>query len=200
MKTILTAFSLVLLLTACSSTQIEDKERKQIELQDYKQQRSDLDKKIAALEQELASYSIEEEVVKVSVSEISQNQFEHFIEVVGLVEADFDVNVSPESAGAIQKIFVTEGQQVSEGQILAKLNTDALERGLDELTVQLEMAETNFNRQKNLWEQSIGSEMQFLQARTNMESLQKQIESLKAQINMSEIKSPVNGVVDIVFQ
>lgn len=199
MKTLALFISATLLLAACSSTTIDEQTSKRNELQKLKQQRNELNKKISELENDL-SENREEEIINVTVTELNNQLFEHFIEVTGLVEADLDVNVSPESAGVIQEISVTEGQQVSAGQVLGKLNTDALERTLDELAIQLELSETNFNRQKNLWDQNIGSEMQFLQAKTNMESLQKRIESLKAQIRMSEIKSPTDGVIDIVFQ
>ncbi len=199
MKTILLIFSASFFLAACSSTTLSEEENKRRELQQYKQQRNELEKKINALENELEGIK-ENEAVKIAVTELTTERFEHFIKVTGLVEADLDINVSPESAGIIQQVAVTEGQQVKRGQVMGKLNTDALERNLDELTIQLELAKTNFSRQKNLWDQNIGSEMQFLQARTNMESLEKRVESLKAQIRMSEIKSPVNGVVDIIFQ
>lgn len=199
MKILAILISSVLFLASCSNTSIDEETSKRNELQKLKQQRNELDKKITALESELTDTS-EEETINVTVTELNNQLFEHFIEVTGLVEADLDVNVSPESAGIIQEISVTEGQRVSAGQVIGKLNTDALERSLDEMSIQLELSETNFNRQKNLWDQNIGSEMQFLQAKTNMESLQKRIESLKAQIRMSEIKSPTNGVIDIVFQ
>lgn len=199
MKKLTLLLSTILLLAACSSTTISEEDSKRKELQKYRDQRNELDRKIAALEEELTD-TAETERIRVSVSELNGQLFEHFIEVTGLVEADLDVDVSPESAGVIQEVLVTEGQQVKAGQVIGKLNTDALERSLDELTVQLELAETNFNRQKNLWDQNIGSEMQYLQAKTNMESLQKRIESLSAQIRMSEIKSPTNGVIDIVYQ
>ncbi len=89
---------------------------------------------------------------------------------------------------------------MSRGQVLGKLKTDALERSLEELKIQLDLAETNFQRQKNLWDQNIGSEMQFLQTKTNKESLEKRIDGIQAQLEMAEIKSPVNGVVDVVYQ
>lgn len=187
------------LLAACSSTPMNEEDSKRKELQKYRQERNELDNKIAALEQELAGTQAEEKI-NITVTELNEQRFEHFIEVTGIVEADEDVNISPESAGVIQEITAHEGQQVAAGQVLGKLNTDALERSLDELNIQLDLAETNFNRQKNLWDQNIGSEMQFLQAKSSMESLQKRIESMKAQIQMSEIKSPINGVVDIVYQ
>ncbi|MEE4287351.1 MAG: efflux RND transporter periplasmic adaptor subunit [Mariniphaga sp.] len=200
MKRIVTIITAALFLAACSSTNISDEESKRKELKEYKIQLSELEAKIRALEGELESTNDEEQAVKVSVTELGTQLFEHFIEVTGKVEADLDVNVSPESVGVIDSILVVEGQRVSKNQPLGKLNTDALERNLEELKIQLSLAETNFQRQKNLWDQNIGSEMQFLEARTNMESLEKRIDGIKAQIKMAQITSPVDGVVDIVHQ
>jgi membrane fusion protein, multidrug efflux system len=199
MKRIATIIAAAVLLASCSSTTISDEESKRQELQKFRQELNELQTKIAVLENELAGTKTEESV-KISVAELNNQRFEHFIEVTGKVEADLDINVSPEAAGIIETVFVTEGQQVSKGQVLGRLNTDALERSLDEMKIQLELAETNFQRQKNLWDQNIGSEMQFLQAKTNKESLEKRIDGMNAQIKMSEIKSPLDGVVDIVFQ
>ncbi|MCG6190918.1 efflux RND transporter periplasmic adaptor subunit [Maribellus maritimus] len=198
MKKIVISLFAVALLASCSST-TDDVEAKRQELQKYKQQQHELSQKIEVLEKELASAE-EEEVIKVEVAELTQREFEHFIEVNGNVEAEYNINVSPESVGVIEAVYVKEGQHVSKGELLAKLKTETLQRSIDQLNVQLDLATTNYKRQKNLWDQNIGSEMQYLQAKTNMESLQKQIEGLESQIEMSEVKSPVDGVVDEVFQ
>lgn len=197
MKKILIILTAVAFLASCTS--VSDTEAKRKKLQKYKQEQHDLTVKIETLEEELAE-TIVEEVVNVKVVEIVEQKFEHFIEVTGNVEAEYNVNVSPESAGIIESIYVKEGERVSKGQAMATLRSDALQRSIDQLKIQLDLAKTNFERQKNLWDQNIGSEMQFLQAKTNMESLEKQIESMQAQVEMSEIKSPVNGVVDVVYQ
>lgn len=199
MKRIVSIIAAAVLLAACSSTTVSDEESKRKELQQYKQQLSELQEKIEVLENELADTK-KDESIKVSVRELNEQIFEHFIEVTGKVEAKHDADISPESAGIIDSIFINEGQRVSKDQVLGKLNTDALERNLDEIKIQLALAKTNFQRQKNLWDQNIGSEMQFLEAKTNMESLEKRIEGIKAQLKMSEIKSPVDGIVDIVYQ
>ena len=200
MKRIATIITAALFLAACSNTNVGDEESKRKELQEYKNQVSELEAKINVLESELKSTNEEEKLVKVSVTELDSQLFEHFIEVTGKVEADLDVNVSPESVGVIDSIFVVEGQRVSKNQVLGKLNTNALERNLDDLKIQLALAETNFRRQKNLWDQNIGSEMQFLEAKTNMESLEKRIDGIIAQMKMAQITSPVDGAVDIVHQ
>ena len=199
MKKILILITVAAFFAACSSTSVNDEDAKRQELQQYKQDLHDLKQKIAKLEKEL-SETEEEEIVNVKVDDIQSRTFEHFFEVTGNAEADLDVNVSPESSGIIETIMVKEGARVSKGQILAKLKVDALQRSLDELKVQLDLATTNFKRQKNLWDQNIGSEMQFLQAKTNMESLEKRIEGVEAQIDMSDVKAPVNGVVDKIYQ
>ncbi len=199
MKKILIIIAVAGFFAACSNTTVNDEDAKRQELQQYKQDMHDLKQKIDALEKEL-SKTENEEIVNVKVDDIQSKTFEHFIEVTGNAEADLNINVSPESSGIIETILVKEGERVSKGQILAKLKVDALQRSLDELRIQLDLATTNFKRQKNLWDQNIGSEMQFLQAKTNKESLEKRIEGLEAQINMSDIKAPVNGVVDKIFQ
>ena len=199
MKKILIVLTAAIFLASCSSTPVNDVETKRQQLQQFKQQVHTLQQKISALETELKATEVDE-VIKIKVAEIQNQLFEHYIEVNGKVEAELDVNVSPESAGVIKEVFVTEGQMVTKGEVMAKLSTDILERSIEEMKIQLDLATINFDRQKNLWEQNIGSEMQFLQAKNNKESLEKRIEGLNAQIDMSEVKSPVSGVVDVVFQ
>ena len=200
MKKILILLTAAVIIASCSATKTTDDENtKRAQLQQYKQELHDLKLKIDDLEKELGTSKIDE-VVKVKVTELQNITFEHFIEVTGKVEAEYDVNVSPETAGIISEVFVKEGQAVRKGQILAKLNTDILERSLDEVMVQLDLANLNFERQDNLWKQNIGSEMQYLQSKNTKEGLEKRVESLKTQIEMGKIKSPVSGVVDVVFQ
>ncbi len=199
MKKILTLLTAAIFIMACSSKSADDYETKRKQLQKYKQQVHDLEQKIASLEAELSETEVVE-VINVKVQELKPELFEHFIEVTGKVESEYNINVSPETSGIINQVFAKEGQNVSKGFVLAKLNTEILERSMEELHVQLDLATTSYNRQKNLWDQNIGSEMQYLQAKNNKESLEKRIESLKTQIEMAEVKSPINGVVDVVYQ
>jgi membrane fusion protein, multidrug efflux system len=136
------------------------------QLQQYKKEFSDLKHKIEILEKELSVVE-KSDAVRVEVTELVPEHFERFIEVTGRVEAEEDIHVSPESAGIIEEVLVKEGQRVSKGQTMAILNTEALKRAVDELKIQHELATTTYNRQKNLWDQNIGSEMQLLQARSN---------------------------------
>ncbi len=199
MKKILMIVTVALVIVSCSTQKADDENSKRQQLQQYKQELHDLKIKISTLESELKTDK-KDEVVKVKVVKLKTEPFVHVIEVTGKVEAIDDVEVSPESTGVITEVFVKEGQNVNKGDILAKLNTEILERTMDELTVQLDLAKTNYERQANLWKQNIGSEMQYLQAKNNKENLEKRIESLKAQIDLAEIKSPVSGIVDVVHQ
>ena len=199
MKKILFIATAALILSACGNTNPTDDAAKRKQLQELKQQVHSLEQQIHALESDLAE-NLTEELINVKTTLLENQKFEHYIEVTGTVEAEQDVDVSPESAGVIKEVLVVEGQKVSKGQILARLNTDLLERSVEELQVQLDLAITNFERQKNLWDQNIGSEMQYLQAKNNKESLEKRIQSLNTQIEMAEVQSPINGVVDIIYQ
>lgn len=199
MKKLLFVLTAAFVLAACSSTKVEDEAAKREKLQELKQQAHDIEQQISALETEL-NVNNEKEVVKIKAVSLKNQKFEHFIEVTGTVEADEDVNVAAETAGIIDEILVTEGQNVRKGQVLARINTDVLDRSVDELQVQLDLAKTNYQRQKNLWDQNVGSEMEYLQAKNNMESLEKRIASLQTQIDLAEIKSPADGVVDVVYQ
>jgi RND family efflux transporter MFP subunit len=199
MKKILIVLISAVILSACGSTPVNDETVKRKQLQQLKQDLHALEQQINTLETELNSVE-KEEVIKIKATELIPQKFENYIEVTGKVEAEQDVDVSPESSGVIKDVLVVEGQNVTKGQVMARLNTDLLERSIDELEVQLDLAKTNYDRQKNLWDQNIGSEMQYLQAKNNKESLEKRIISLNTQIKMSEVKSPLDGVVDVVHQ
>ncbi len=199
MKHILIVLTTAVILSACGSTNVNDEAAKRKQLQQYKQDLHTLEQQIQTLETELKSTE-KDEVIKIKVTELSTQKFEHFIEVTGKVEAEQDIDVSPESAGVIKEVLVVEGDWVNKGDLMAKLNTEMLESTLEEMEVQLDLANTNYERQKNLWSQNIGSEMQYLQAKNSKESLEKRIKSLKAQMAMSEVTAPISGIVDIVYQ
>ncbi len=186
-------------MASCSGTPDNSVEAKRKQLTAYKQELQAIQTKIARLEAALDS-ARKIEYVSVKTLDVVPRRFEHFFEVTGNVEADEEVNVSPESAGKIMDILVREGRQVKKGTVLATLNTDMLDQSIEETRISLELARTTFERQKNLWDQKIGSELQFLQAKSGKESLERRLESLQAQKEMTVIKSPVDGVVDVIFQ
>ncbi|MCF6358420.1 MAG: efflux RND transporter periplasmic adaptor subunit [Draconibacterium sp.] len=200
MNKILILLTAAVIIASCSATKTNDETgSKGEQLQLYKQELHDLKQKIEELEKELGTNK-KNDIVKVKVAKLKTDTFEHFVEVTGKVEALDDVQVSPETVGIIDEVLVKEGQTVRKGEVLARLNTDILERSLDEVLVQLDLANLNFERQNNLWQQNIGSEMQYLQSKNTKEGLEKRVESLKTQIEMGKIKSPISGVVDVVYQ
>jgi RND family efflux transporter MFP subunit len=101
--------------------------------------------------------------------------------------------------GVVTQVHVKEGQNVGKGQTLAQIDNTLILNNIESMKTQLDLAKTVFERQKNLWDQKIGTEVQFLQAKANMENLERQLESLKEQNEMTRIKSPINGTVDKVF-
>ncbi|MCF8257487.1 MAG: efflux RND transporter periplasmic adaptor subunit [Flavobacteriales bacterium] len=140
------------------------------------------------------------EGVLIGVKVLAPETFEHFFEVNGSVEAIEQANLSPEQGGQIKRMNVKEGDAVKAGQVLATLNTSVISSSLQELESGLALARTTYERQAKLWEQKIGSEMQYLQAKNQVESLEKKRSTLQAQLAMSTISAPFDGVVDLIHQ
>jgi membrane fusion protein, multidrug efflux system len=114
------------------------------------------------------------------------------------VEGDQDVVVSSETMGNVTSVAVEPGAKVTKGQILATIDDRIIRQNMSEVESQLELATTMYNRQKNLWDQKIGSEVQFLNAKTTKQSLEKRLSSVREQWELTRIKSPINGTVDDV--
>ena len=164
-----------------------------------------LESEISQLESELGSLdstSAEKDTdagILVEVKTIQPELFNHKVEVNGVVQAEQIANVSPEMGGQILSVSVKEGDKVTTGQVMARINTSVLQANLSELDNGIELATTVYERQSRLWEQKIGSEIQYLQAKNNLENLEKKKETVQTQIGMATIKAPFNGVVDKVW-
>ena len=125
--------------------------------------------------------------------------FNHYIEVQGTVKADQTIELHAEMGGTVTAILVKEGQNVSKGQILATLDSDVIDNSVLQLNTQLALATTTYERQARLWEQNIGSEIQFLQAKAQKEGLENSMKSMKAQARKMKIIAPFSGIIDQVF-
>lgn len=134
----------------------------------------------------------------VGVTQIRKEPFNHYIRVQGKVDGDQNVSVFAEVPGTVSRRFVNVGQRVTEGQVLAQLDDSQLRKQLETLETQYQFASEMFEKQQRLWEQKIGSEVQYLQSRTNKESLENQIASLNEQISKFRIISPITGTVEEV--
>ncbi len=155
--------------------------------------------KIKSLENKMTPAGADN-LIPVSVKEILQEEFNHYIIAYGKVEADNYALISPEMGGQIKAIHVKEGQQVAKGQLLVSLNTDAVQKQIEGLRSSLELAHSTFEKLDTLWQQGIGSEIQYLGAKSQKETLEAQLESLEAQQRMAQIRAPFQGTVDKIFQ
>ena len=195
MKKIITFYLIAATLFACAPKGDE----KRAKLEQLKKDQASLKDEISKLEAELATNDTTDSKSKlVAITEMKPSTFKHFIEVQAKVDGDEDIMLSAESAGSITSISVEAGDKVSKGQILATIDDRILRQSISEVQTQLDLAVTVFNRQKNLWDQKIGSEIQFLQAKSSKEGAERRMGTLNQQLDMSRIKSPINGVVDIV--
>lgn len=190
MKNIFFSALTLVLLAACGS-----KDPNQ-ELNDLKSQRIQIDSRIAELEKQLGLNPNEVKSKKIQTSDVIATSFQHYVEIQGTVDAKNNVVVAPSIPGIVTKIFVNVGDAVSVGQLLAETDNSAYQAQIAAIRPQLEMAQDVYERQRRLWEQKIGSEIQLIQAQTQMEALKKQIAAVEAQIELTKVKSPIAGVID----
>ncbi len=193
-KTLLLAV-IVMFAAACGNTV-----DKQAELTKLKKQRDELNVKIKAIEDELAQKdgSGLKKLTDVLVTEIQPSAFEHFLEVQGKVDGEDNLAVSAQMGGIITDVFVKEGDAVKKGQIMAQIDNSVLKQQIEGVKTQLTFATNIYNKQKALWEKQIGSELQYLSAKNNKESLEANLSTLNDQMEMTRIKSPINGTVEEV--
>ena len=175
---------------------------KKAELEASKKQLGELKAKIASLEKEISevdsSFTNNRNAVLVATLTLEKKPFDHFIEVRGSVESRRNVFLSAQLGGEIEAVHVREGQRVTKNQTLVSLNADVLRSSLSELKNSHELAITIFDKQSKLWEQKIGTEVQYLQAKNNMESLEKKIAATNAQLSQLVIRAPFSGTIDKV--
>ncbi len=200
MKNIL-ALALLIGFASCSTNGGDDLESKKALLSEKKAELQALEQEINLLSKEIKDLEPvrKKPATPVEVLEINPKDFTRFVEVQGRVEADDFVNVSSEIGGRITSLLVEEGDYVRKGQLLATTDLETVEKQIAEIETQLELANTVYERQKRLWDQNIGSEIQYLEAKTRMEGLEKSLETLESQISKKNIYAPIGGYVDREF-
>ncbi len=156
-------------------------------------------KELKDVEKEINALDPSKKLYLVSAIKSVQKEFKHYVEIQGTVNSDQSISLYPEIGGLIKKVYVKEGQQVKKDQILVKFDSEVLQRSIKELDTRIELARTTYKKQKRLWDKKIGSEMQYLQAKSNLESLENKKASLKAQISQTSIKAPFSGIIDEIF-
>lgn len=153
----------------------------------------------AKLKMDTSQSSGNDLIKAVTVFTPEKQTFNKYIELQGKVTSKDNVIVPAESGGLIRSIAVTEGQTVAKGQTLAVLDQEIMSKNISELETALDLANQVFERQTRLWEQKIGSELQYLQAKNNKESLEKKLETLNSQKSKMIVKAPFSGIIDLVF-
>jgi RND family efflux transporter MFP subunit len=163
-------------------------------------QQKALDSKIKLLDSAISILDTEENFPLVSAIEIRDTVFNHFLELQGDVKTKQNVLIYPEIAGTLEKVYVREGQRVTKGQLLASIDDGGLSSQLQQIKTQEALAKTTFERQKRLWEQKIGSEIQYLEAKASYEAQESAVKQLQSQLNKSAIRAPFSGVIDDVIK
>ena len=154
---------------------------------------------ISQIDLELASLDTTAQWNTVTILAAGSSAFQHDFDIYGTVKSDQSVTLYPESAGRIQRVLVRSGQKVSAGQVLVELDNSVVQSSLAEIKTQLDLAQTLFDKQKRLWDQGIGSEVQYLQVKTQLEGLQKRLATAQKQAAMASLRAPFAGTVDELF-
>ena len=163
-------------------------------------QRNALDADIKRLDVVIASLDKSASLPLVATYEVTPQEFNHFTSFQGTVKTMKNINVYPEMPGQLLEVLVVEGQKVEKDQVLARIDDGGLLAQLAQAKSQLLLAETVFNRQERLWSQNIGSEIQFLQAKTQFELAEKAVDALSLQAEKSLVRAPFDGTVDQIFK
>lgn len=195
MKRSIIYVALIAFLVACSGTP-----DKKAELEKLKMEHDEIAAQIALLETEVNANGekAEQKSVAVKVTPSEACVFNHYIDVQGTVDGDQNIAVSPQMAGIVTAVYVKEGTPVKRGQMMVELDNQVMKQSLEEVNTQLILANSLFEKQSALWDKKIGSEVQYLQAKSTKESLEQRVNTMKEQLKMSRIVSPINGTVESV--
>ena len=140
-----------------------------------------------------------EKLTIVTNYEIKEKIFNSYIEAQANLKTRKNILILPEFQGTLEQIFVSEGQKVKKGQLLAEINDSGLKEQVDQLIIQANFAKENFERTERLWNNSIGSEIQFLKSKSDFESSQKMVEQMKDRLAKTKIYAPFEGEVDEII-
>ena len=196
--------SMLFVLAACSGSQQENKDitAKKAELEKLTKERDALSDKITALEAEivkLGGTAAPEKIKLVEVTALATQDFAHYIELQGKITTEQVYYVTPRGMGGqVKQVLVKQGDNVKKGQLLMKLEDGIIQQNIKQVESQLAFAKNIFSRQENLWKEGIGTEVQFLSAKNNVESLEKQLDLVKEQLSTTQVYAEVSGIVDAV--
>jgi membrane fusion protein (multidrug efflux system) len=203
MKKIIILTTLSIVLISCTSSDKNKSIDTLIASKDVKAitaRKAELQSQLSQLQDALATLDVNKEVeALVTAVKLKDTVFNHYLEVQGSINTNENVLIQPEFPGNLVELNVKAGQRVSKGQVLGRTDDGGMSQQLASAENQYALAKTTFERQKNLWSQKIGSEIQYLQAQTQMISAQKAVAQIKAQIAKTVIRAPFSGTIDEVF-
>lgn len=208
MKKLAAILSVSLLLAACGNENkksvddlIEEGNLKEIRARksELSKEQSAITSDINKLDEAINTLDKNKNLNLVTVTTLKDSTFEHFAEVQGNVATDENIIIYPEYSGILKNVYVKEGDRVNKGQVLAKIDDGGLSSQVAQAQAQATLAKTTYERQKRLWEQNIGSEIQFLEAKTNFEATQKAAEQLQSQLAKTTVTAPFSGVIDNII-
>lgn len=209
MKTIYTLVFASILFVSCAEKKVETVEGviATNDIVKIKAKKAEIEKKQQAfgdqlkmLNTKLDALDTNKKVPLITTFTAKEEVFTHYLELQGNVETKQNILIYPEMPGILEAVFVKEGQHVKKGDVLAKIKDGGLSQQLSQIETQTELARTTFERQKRLWNQKIGSEMQYLQAKALYEAQTKAVEQLKSKLEKVSIVAPFDGVIDDVFK
>lgn len=207
MKKLAIIFSL-LLLVACGggNKKTVDEIIGSGDLKELKEKRGELvgaqktiSEELEKLEAAIDKLDNTKKVPLVTTLKVKSEVFNHYLELQGNIETKQNILLYPEFSGVLERVYVKKGQKVTKGQVLASINDGGLSQQYAQLKIQADLAKTTYERQKRLWEQKIGSEIQYLQAKTSYESQQKVVSQMGQQLAKTKIKAPFSGTIDDIL-
>ncbi|WJJ96839.1 efflux RND transporter periplasmic adaptor subunit [Algibacter luteus] len=151
------------------------------------------------LDKSIKELDPQEKVPLITTFTAEESVFDHFVELQGNVSTKQNVVITAEYGGVLRQVYVKEGQNVSKGQMLAKIDDGGLSQQLAQVKIQAALAKTTFERQSRLWDQKIGSEIQYLQAKSNYEAQEEAVNQIQQQIGKTIVRAPFSGTIDDVI-
>jgi len=207
MKKLTISLLLLIVITSCGgdgksveaiieSGSLEDIRAKRAE---FVTQQQEINTQLEQIDASIAKLDTVKKLPLVTTFKAQARVFDHFLEIQGDVDTKLNIVLYPEYNGVLSRVYVKDGQKVVKGQLLASIDDGGLSQQLAQMEVQANLAKTTFERQERLWNQKIGSEIQYLQAKTNYEAQQNAVNQMKAQLGKTTIRAPFSGIVDDII-
>lgn len=208
MKKIFSLIILILFLASCENNKNQSVEDilDTNDLEQIRKKKSELDSdqqelavQLKQLETKIKELDPQEKVPLITTFVVKEEVFKHFVELQGNVNTKQNLIIFPEYSGILTHVYVKDGQRVNKGQILAKIDDGGLSQQIAQLQIQADLAKTTFERQERLWNQKIGSEIQYLQTKSTYEAQQEAVNQLQQQIGKTIVHAPFSGIIDDVI-